>query len=184
MKKILSAALLAATLAAAPAFAKSYTVDKAASSVTFEGTYNDKPFDGKIGDWQAEIDFDPAALQASHIKVTFETQSIKTGNAMYDGALPQADWFDAKNHPQAVFTSTALTKQDDGSYKAAGGLTIRGITHPAEIAFTLSDLSQAPVKATGSLTIDRLAYGIGKGSDEKAEWVGKDVKVSFAITAN
>lgn len=103
---------------------------------------------------------------------------------MYDGTLPQADWFDVKNHQAAKFISTSITANNNDGYTANGDLTIRGITQPVSFVFTVSDLSAAPVQTSGEIIIDRLAFDIGKKSDAKAEWVSREIIVKLNITTN
>lgn len=184
MNKLFYSVSAALLLISGVAQAKIYTVDYAASSVVFSGKHAGNDFKGTFEKWTAEIDFDPEALDKSHIKAVFDITSAKTGNAMYDGALPQVDWFDVKNHPQGIFEATAISKNDDGSYTAKGNLTLRDITHPAEFKFTLSDLAKNPVEAKASFTVDRLSYDIGKKSDGKAEWVSKDINLALDIKAS
>jgi len=180
-KAVLSAFIF---LFSQPAFAKQYIIDMSASSVEFSGTHAGEGFSGVFEKWQADIIFDKNNLPDSRFTAQFFLDSAKTGNNMYDGTLPTADWFDIKNSPLAEFTSSAITAGEDGSYTAVGNLTIRNITKPAEFNFTISDVDRAPVTATGSFIINRLDYDIGKKSDAKAEWVGKDISVKLNITAN
>lgn len=183
-KKTVMAAVLAFSMDASAAQAGDYVVDYKKSKVEFSGTHAGNAFTGQFGTWTAVITFDPAQLDTSKIVATFDTNTAKTGNSMYDGTLPQADWFDVKNHAQATFTSTAITAKDDaGNYTAVGDLTIRGITKPATFDFTLSDLAQSPVTAKGKLTLDRMEYDIGKKSDASAEWVSRDIVIALDITA-
>ncbi|MCE2926314.1 MAG: YceI family protein [Rickettsiales bacterium] len=165
------------------AHAAEYIVDKAASSIAFSGTHAGKPFKGTFGTWDAAITFDAANLAASSVKVTIDTASAKTGDAMYDGTLPTADWFDVKNHPQATFISESIEKKEAG-YSAKGTLTIRGKAVPVAFDFALSDLAAPPVKTTFTLTLDRLAHDIGLKSDAKAEWVSKDIPISVTLAAS
>jgi polyisoprenoid-binding protein YceI len=184
MKKLICAAAFLLLLAAAPALAADYTVDYKNSKIEFSGTHADTPFKGTFGVWTAAIRFDPADLAGSNIVATFDTASAKTGNSMYDGTLPQADWFDAKNHPQAIFASTAIAAKEDGSgYTATGDLTLRGVTKPVSFDFTLGAPEKAPVTAKASFAIDRLDFDIGKKSDAKAEWVGREITLTLDITA-
>lgn len=182
-KKAVYAAVFAASLASADARATDYAIDKAQSKIEFSGTHADKPFKGSFGEWTATIAFDPADLGASKIAATFNTASAKTGDAMYDGTLPQADWFHTKEFPEATFTSTAISAKEDGSYTATGDLTIRGITKPVSFDFTLSDLAQSPVTATGHIILNRLDFDLGKKSDGAAEWVSKDITIALHIVA-
>lgn len=165
------------------AHAKPYDIDTASSSVSFSGEHAGQPFEGRFADWTATIDFDTEKPETSSITASFELKSAATGNKMYDGTLPQADWFDVANHPTATFTSKSISASESGAYTADGELTIRGITQPAQFIFTLSDPVQQPVTAQGELAIDRLLFDIGKKSDGNAEWVSKDIKVTLSITA-
>ena len=165
------------------AHAAEYVVDKTQSKIEFSGTHAGKPFKGAFGVWDAVIVFDAANLAASSVKVTIDTASAKTGDAMYDGTLPTADWFDVKNHPQATFTSESISKKD-GSYMAKGLLTIRGKAVPVAFDFALSDLTAPPVKTTFTVTLDRLAHDIGLKSDAKAEWVSKEIPITVTLKAS
>jgi polyisoprenoid-binding protein YceI len=181
MKKFL---FVFAMLCVAPiANAAPYTIDYTASKVAFSGTHADNKFEGKFDKWTAEIDFDAAKPEASHMKASFDLSTAKTGNAMYDGTLPEKDWFDIKEFPKAEFVSTSVKANPDKSYAVTGNLTIRNITHPVTFNFTLSDVTKTPVKASGHFAIDRLSYDLGKKSDDKAEWVGKDITISMELVA-
>ena len=182
-KKLAYAGFLAFAMMTTPAEARDYTIDYGASKIEFTGTHADNPFKGAFGEWTAAITFDTADMEKSKIIATFKPDSAKTGDAMYDGTLPQTDWFNTKEHPQATFTSSQIRRKDDGTYMAEGDLTIRGITKPVRMDFTLTDPDSAPVRAEGSLTIDRLDFDIGKKSDGAAEWVSREININFMIVA-
>lgn len=167
-----------------PVYSAEYIVDKAESVIGFSGTHAGQAFKGKFEKWEAIISFDAANLTESVIKVNIDTASAKTGNAMYDGTLPTADWFDIKNHPQASFVSESVTQKTDGTFTAKGSLTIRGKAVPVTFDFALSDTAVPPVKTTFTLTLDRLAHDIGLKSDAKAEWVSKEITLNISIMAN
>lgn len=181
--KSICAIAVAIGLIAVPALAHDFTFDRTGSAVNFSGYHAGNAFKGHFEKWDATISFDADNLDATHIRVTFDVTSATTGNAMYDGALLQGDWLDAKNHPQAVFETKNVTRIGDGSgdknYRAEGTLTLRGVTHPVVFDFALSDPTQASVTATGQLVLKRLDYGIGT----KAEWVSEDIVVTFDIVA-
>lgn len=62
-----------------------------------------------------------------------DIDSIDTGQEQRDGHLKSADFFDAENHPQLTFASTAIRKVSDDTFKLTGDLTIKGITKPIEL---------------------------------------------------
>lgn len=170
-------------LLASPASAAAYEVDKTASSVTFSASHAGNPFEGKFESWTASIDFDPATPATGKITATFDLASAKTGNSMYDGTLPQADWFDVKNNPQGSFASTAITALGDTKFKVAGDLTLRGFTKPVSFEFTMADTRDAKTIAEATITLDRLLFDIGKKSDAKAEWVSQNIDIKLKIVA-
>jgi len=176
--------ILAMTVMSAPAMAKEYMVDYALSTISFSGTHTGNVFTGQFENWQADIHFDPENLEASNLIVVFNTASARTGNKMYDGTLPQADWLNSKHFPEARFQSKTIKRNDDGSYSAQGELEIRDIQQSIVINFKLSDLQSQPITATADVPLDRLAFDIGKKSDPKAEWVSREILITLDITAH
>lgn len=168
-------------------YAADYKIDYASSQIQFSGKHAGNDFAGVFEEWHGEITFDPDDLESSFITAVFNTASARTGNKMYDGTLPQADWFDVKNHPDASYKSTSIAAPDaldGGRYQASGDLSIRGVTQPVIFDFRISDVNADPVIAEGSISIDRLMYDIGRKSDAAAEWVSREITIDFKIVAN
>ena len=120
-----------------------WTVDAAHSKVGFavkhlgiatvRGEF--KEFEGTL-----EIGDD---LTSSRAYGKVKTASIDTGEPSRDDHLRSADFFDAENHPEITFESTAIEQLDEDVLKITGNLTIRGITREetfhAEIQGTETD---------------------------------------------
>jgi len=164
-----------------PALAANYTIDKEASSIGFSGTHAGNDFTGVFEEWDATITFNAEDLTNSKITATFNTESAKTGDKLYDGTLPQGSWFDVKNHPKATFETTSITANEDGTYKAEGNLTIRDITKPISFNFTLE--GESPTLAKTAFTINRLDFNIGNAADADGTWVSTDIGMSLNIVA-
>lgn len=179
---------LAALAALLPfsASARPFMVDAAASHLRFSGTHAGNPFTGEFKTWTADIDFDAADLEKSSIKVSIDTASAKTGNAMYDGTLPSADWFNVSAFPAARFETTHITQNPDGTYRAEGILTIRDSSQPVGFTFALSpqDAGSPPVHASFSFAVSRLSFGVGAKSDPNCEWVGKEIQIEGKLVAS
>lgn len=185
MKPLAAAIALAFTVAAAPALAApaaAWTVDKAASKVGFASTFDGTAFTGSFRRWDAAIRFDPANLAGSSVTATFDMTSAATGEAERDKALPEADWFNAKAFPKATFTATSFKALGGGKYTAAGNLTIRGISKPLTLPFTLV-ITGDTAKMTSSVGINRLAFGVGQGDWKTTEVVPGTVTVNINLTA-
>lgn len=162
---------------ATPVAPSRWAVRRAASSLGFGASWSEGPVEGRFGTWDATILFDPAALDASSVKVTIDMTSAKTNNADTQGALPDADWFAAATHPTATFTATRFRHRSGDRYEAIGTLAIRGVSRPLTLPFTLK-IDGDVATMSGSATIDRTTFGVGQG-----EWAATtDVKAGVTIT--
>ncbi|WP_334175110.1 YceI family protein [Pseudoxanthobacter sp.] len=179
---ILATALAGAAGLALPAQAADWVVDPAASTLGFSGVQSGDAFKGTFGKWTAEISFDPAAPEKGHAKVTIDVASAKTGDAQKDGAMPEADWFDAASHPRAVFEARSFRATGGNAYEAAGTLTIRDTSHDVTLPVTIA-IEGDKAHATGKLTLVRTDYGVGQGAWASDQYVGVNVDVTFDITA-
>ncbi len=100
----------------------------------------------------------------SSATATIDMTSLSTGNEMRDNDVKGENFLDAAGHPTMTFTSTGVRAEGDG-YKLDGDLTIKGITHPAELTVELNGFGADPrggtkvgFSATGD--INRNDYGI------------------------
>ena len=183
MRTVIKIAML--MLIALPAWAQtSYDIVPDQSVITFSGTHAGNYFEGVFHQWRGDIVFDPDHLTESYIEATFEMNSAETGNKMYDGTLPKKDWFHTEQYPTAHFISNAITRHPDHEgYIAKGNLTIRDITEPIIVPFTIDALEADPVTATATAKIDRLKYDIGRQSDPDGQWVSKTINIKIELTA-
>ena len=160
-----------------------WTVRRAASSLSFNTSWSEGPVDGRFGSWDAAILFDPAALDASSVKVTIDMTSAKTGVADTEGALPDDDWFAAATHPKATFAATTFRHRSGDRYEAIGTLSLRGISRPLTLPFTLT-IDGDVATMSGSTTVDRTIFGVGQGEWKATTDLKAGVTVSVAIKAD
>ena len=180
---IFAAALLALTPAALFAQAAEWNVDRGASAIRFSGTHAGREFNGRFGQWTARVRFDPANLKESRIIVVIDTSSATTGDRVQETTLVNPEWFDSANHRFANFRSTSISSLGGNRYSARGLLEIKGKETPVTLPFTL-DINGNRARGAGTLTLDRIALGLGTKSDPKAQWVGKNIELSINVTAN
>jgi len=175
--------MLAASLGLASiAEAKPWSVDTRRSAISFSGQHVGKTFTGSFGAWQADIDFDPAKPEAAKVEVTIDLASAKTGDAMYDKTLSNADWFDVAKTRQARFVSSRIKKTGGNAYVADGTLNIRGRNVPVRLPFTL-EIKGNTATMEGKVTLKRTNWGIGSRSDARGEWVSLDIPVDVKVVA-
>jgi polyisoprenoid-binding protein YceI len=174
-----AAAVAGGTARAAPA---AWTLDKAASRLTFKSSFAGAAVQGGFKRWDAQIQFDPKELAASKAVVTIDVGSAATGNADKDQALPTADWFNAARFPKASFVARSFKDLGGGRYQALGDLTIRGVTKPLAFPFTLA-ITGDEAKMNGQAIVNRSLFGVGQGQFASAETVPFNVTVGIVLVA-
>jgi polyisoprenoid-binding protein YceI len=167
-----------------------WNIDPAHSSVEFQvkhlgiatvkGLFSD--FEGTL-----EIGADSAPAKGyGSVKV----DSVDTREEQRDAHLRSPDFFDAENHPELTFASTAIEPVDEDTFKITGDLTIHGVTRQETFEAELQGLEVDPwgnervgVQVTGS--IKRSEYGmtfnqaLGSGN----MLVSDKVKIALEISA-
>ena len=172
--------LFAGKAAAAPAPA--WTVDKAASSVRFSSSFSGQPFSGSFRTWNAAIRFDPKALATSSVTATIDTASAASGDKDRDQAIPSEDFLSAAKFPKATFTATSFKDLGGGRYQAIGTLTLRGVTKPLTLPFTLA-ITGSTARMKASLALNRLAFGVGQNEWKGVQAIPGAVSVSIDLSA-
>jgi len=178
----IAALAVAAPVLAAPAPAPVWTVDRAASRVGFSSAFDGAAFTGSFRRWDAAIRFDPANLAGSSVTASFDMTSATTGDADRDSALPTNDWFAAARFPKATFTANTFKALGGGRYQAIGDLTLRGVSRPLTLPFSLV-ITGDTARLNASVALSRLAFGVGQGEWANTAVVPATVTVNISLTA-
>lgn len=182
----------------APAFeitvpAGTYGLDKTHASLTWQVMHLGlSKYTARFTDFDATVEFDPAAPETSSVTATINPTSVETdypgdykaGHAdspyeTWDEDLAQnPDWFSAGEHPEITFTSTAIEVTGPNTGVITGDLTFRGVTAPVSLDATFNgELNPHPfvgVPAIGfsaSGTLDRTTFGM----ERSVPFVGAEV---------
>lgn len=174
MKPTFAAAMLL-TLAAAPAWASEWVVDRERSTLGFESLWSGEAFGAVFHEWHAKIAFDPADLAAAEAEVAIDVNSLDTGDPELDDGLKGALGFDVANHPIARFAVKSFRTTGPDAYEALADLTVRGITQEIVLPFTLA-IDGDTAHMTGEIGLLRTDFGVGTGM-----WAG-DKPVAHAVT--
>jgi polyisoprenoid-binding protein YceI len=153
--------------------------DQADGRLEFSAIQAGAKFTGAFTRFRIALDFDPAHPASGRLDVTVEVASIDTQDPERDEILRGADFFQVEEHPQAVFHAGRFERAGDG-WRAPGDLTIRGVTQPVPVMFTLAPGAGTAVMK-GSASLRRLAFGLGQGEWTSTEWVGDEVDVRFEL---
>ena len=171
----LFAMLLFVSFVATPAGAAGWSVDYAKSRLGFAVQWSNEPFTAVFKSWKADIDFDPADLAHAHAAVTIDMASEASDEEEFDSGLRGVFGFEVSQFPTAQFLATRFMHKSGNDYVATGTLTIRGVTKPVTLPFTLT-ITGKTAHATGIAQILRLDFNVGQG-----EWAG-DKPVSHEVT--
>jgi cytochrome b561 len=159
-----------------------WAIDRAASSIRFTGEQSGAAFEGEFRDWSASIVFNPDDLGSARLRAVTAVGSAVTGDSFVDEAMPTGSWFDARNHPEAVFEASSVRATGAGAYEAAGELTIKGATVPVTLPFTL-EIDGNAARAEGQVTLDRRAFGLGTDDEDNDGAVSGEIEVFITVVA-
>jgi polyisoprenoid-binding protein YceI len=162
--------------------APKWAVDPDHSQLVFESSAEGAAFEGRFQTWDADIHFDPKQLAQSKVVVTVDTGSAVTGDSSRDQSAHSSDWFSSAVFPKATFSANSFKDLGSGKYEADGDLTIRGVSKPVSLPFTLS-INGDQATMTGETSLDRTLFGVGQGEYGGPDIVPVDVTVKVSIQA-
>lgn len=178
-----SAIFIAALLAASPATAAHWNVDAAKSKLGFTVSWAGQPFNATFKSWKANVDFDPNDLAHSSADVTIDVASEASGDADTDEGVKGAQGFQTTQFSTARFQTVSIAHKSGNDYVAQAKLTIRGVTKPVTLPFTLA-IAGNSAHMTGTAQVSRMDFGVGQGGDfSKPAPVAYQVTVKVDLTA-
>lgn len=119
------------------------------------------------------------------VEVVIDAASVSTGNAALDAVIRGEDFLNAERHPALAFRADAIAFEGGVPKRAAGELSIAGVTRPVELRLTRFGCTRLPflVRYTCGADIEaslkRSEYGITayKG------FVGDEVRLVIQVEA-
>ena len=139
-----------------------FQVDKADSSVKFKVNAS-VAISGTFDKWDATMTFTSPALSTAVLDVKIQADSVNTGSGMKDGKLKGKDFFDAKVDPLITFHSTKVTQTGPDTIDFDGDFTIRGVSKPEKLTFTVTGKGTGAGSINGTMAFDRKQFGMNSG---------------------
>jgi polyisoprenoid-binding protein YceI len=175
-KVTLRAVLLLAASAWLPASAEEcYGVDGSSGKVSFEVKQAGAPFRGQFLRFGGEVCL--AEGGATRIDVWLDPATVEAGLPEIDAALKDREFFAVDQYRRVTYTSHSVEAR--GSTQLAHGvLEIKGKRHDLDVSFSLQRERDHPI-VSGTLTLNRLEYGVGTGEWSNTRWLGGEVNVEF-----
>lgn len=153
---------------------------KPGGSLRFSVGNDGGSIDGSFSRWTAKIVMDPDHPDSADIRVEVDVASASVGDPTQQSMIGGGDFLDSGAHPQAVFRAKGATATGKDGYRASGTLTLKGVSAPQTIRFTLKGSGESRT-VEGSATIKRMAFGVGTGDSGAS--LGADVNLNFAFSA-
>lgn len=174
MKKLLIPAL-SGILFLSSAF---YLVTSAPEFTVKEGysiNFKSKDPSGEFTKMKGSVKFDEADLANSKFDLSFDVNSISTGNGMKNKKAMTSEWFDQSNHPQIKYISSKIEKSGN-AYVVKGKLTIKGITKDVDVPLAITK-SGSDLVFKGDFKVNRMDFKVGK----KSGAVPDNMNISYSI---
>jgi polyisoprenoid-binding protein YceI len=152
---------LAASAARAPE-APVFVISQEGSSIKFNVKAS-VAIDGTFDKWNSTLTFTSPELDTGVLDVKIQADSVNTGSGMKDGKLKGKDFFNAKDDPLITFKSNKIEQTGPNTFDLLGDFTIRGVTKPEKLTFTLTGRGTGEGTITGTMAFDRKDYGMNSG---------------------
>jgi len=188
LKRILIAPALVLAMTAG-ALAGQWKIDPAHSSINFTVTHMViSKVSGRFGEFDGDINFDPADLSTGKVRMTIKAASITTDNQRRDDDLRSDHFFNVEKFPEISFTSTKVVPGENGKFTITGDLTMLGVTKPVtfegELVGTVKDpYGNRRAGFSASTTINRKDFGLNwhKTLDNGGLVVSDDVDINVSL---
>lgn len=173
-------------LASAQAAGASYRYDTVHSQILFSISHDgySRPF-GRLhiaGGW---LRFDPDDWSTAATELDVDMAGVDMGDTDWNKSVCQPSLLDCARHRYAHFVSTHAERKDDRHGVLQGQLTLRGVTRPLSLPFTINRIGRTiyglhtVAGFSASVMLDREAFGLTSNANS----IGQSVNVWLELEA-
>jgi len=119
--------------------------------------------EGKFDKWEATMTFPSTDVTTGVLDIKIQAASVNTGSGMKDDKLRGKDFFNAKDDPYITFHSTKVVQTGPNTLDIPGTFTIRGVSKPETLAFTITGKGTGEGSIKGTMAFDRKEFGMNSG---------------------
>lgn len=170
--------LFAAVLLVGSAWTLSVSLDKLKIQEGYSIAFKSKDPTGTFKKMEGSIQFSENDLTNSKFDLSFDVNSISTGNGMQNKKALTAEWFEASKYPKITFVSTKIEKSES-SYYVTGNLKMKGVTKEYKVPLSYSKSGDS-YTFTGKFKVNRLDFKVGKQSDVVPSYM----EINYSIKAS
>ena len=181
----------ATQVAYAPIPGGDYKLDPAHSLIGFAVRHLEINWvEGRFKEFEGTIHYDDKDVTKSSVEFSAKVESIDTGVAPRDKHLRTADFFEVEKYPTMTFKSTRVERKGKDAFVLHGDLTLKGVTKPVALPFTLAGAVKDPWGNTrfgvnAQTRINRRDFGINYGNAFAGGGldVGNEVTITLQLEA-
>lgn len=180
----------AAKISYAPVPGGAYNIDPAHSLIGFAVRHLEINWvEGRFKDFKGTINFDEKDVTKSSVEFTANVASVDTEVEARDKHLRTADFFDVEKYPEMTFRSTRVERKGKDGYVLHGDLTLKGVTKPVALPFTVTGAVKDPWGNTrfgveAHTKINRRDFGVNYGNAFAGGLdVGNEVTIDLRLEA-
>ena len=160
---------------------ETFNIDSVHSTAIFRGQHlGAGNFYGRFNELEGTIDWD--AESGPSFVVSFNIESVDSGNEALDKHLKNADFFDAKQFPTMTFQSTNAKKMGD-DWKVMGEMNMHGVTKAVEVDMEFvgrADFGRGDrIGFETSFTVKRSDFGMNWGVEKGS--LGDTTKIIVSL---
>lgn len=102
-----------------------------------------------------------------YAEIEMETSSINAGwKELVQSVKKKTDYFHVKSFPKASVVIKGATKNEEGTYQTTAQITIKKITKPVVLTFSISDTKPYKVQGRGTIIRQDFDFNGGGPKDE------------------
>ena len=180
----------ATKVAYAPIPSGDYKLDPAHSLIGFAVRHLEINWvEGRFKEFEGTIHYDDKDVTRSSVEFSAKVASVDTEVEARDKHLRTADFFEVEKFPTMTFKSTRVERKGKDAYILHGDLTLKGVTKPVALPFTIKGAVKDPWGNTrfgiaGETKINRRDFGVNYGNAFAGGLdVGNEVTISLQLEA-
>ena len=150
--------------------------------------FGDAPGRGRVREVEGQFVYDEEARELKSGQLVFQSDSVLTNHKKRDDHVRNADFLDADEYPEIIFTVTDFETTGENTGKVTGDLELLGQKRPVVLDVTLNKADVYPfgheeytLGISASTTLKRSEWGMTYGLD--GAMVGDEVKLHFGFEA-
>ncbi len=118
---------------------------------------------GKFDKWDATITFKSHDISTGALNINIQAATVDTGSSMKNNKLKGKDFFNVEQNPLITFRSTKLIKTGPNTFNVPGTFTIRGVSNPETLTFTVSSAETGSGTIAAAMAFNRKGYEMNGG---------------------